>query len=462
LSTGVVLPLGTDDARGPRHWVLARALLRCRFVALGHVPAGQRRAALRNQLLAWAPFDQPDFRIAWRNDAALAVAWDRAAVDRLLAAAGARTDAQLWPEIFLRQPMAGDGLRVLPGLEGIEAQLWRDRMPVASRWWPTPPDAAEAALWLHSLGADAGAVRSLPRPAPVPWLRRPWADLQSLDGLLSTSSRLERIAVGGALVGFAALTASQGHQAFAAYEDRQSAQRERERVMAEAAPVLATRERAEALAREALALATQLTGVLPLEVLEHVGDFLPARVTLKEMELAGQKLRLALELAPDVARSAVVKELQAGTWLTEISEVRDAASGRGWVGFDAVLAGLRAPTLPERPRKPPQVAAPAAPPPPLVAASPAAPAAAAPSPFAATEPAAAPSPFAAPGPERGPASRRRPPQGERGADSSSSEATPDDGSGVAVDPGARRGRPPSQRMPSERPPGRPTPPGAPR
>lgn len=344
-----MLPAGANAGRKRKHWWLSRALYRCKHLPLGHVVATERRAVLRNLLLAWAPFDQADYRVAWQGDAALAVAWDRVAVEALLASAGAPTTATLWPETFLREPWGQDGVRVLQGLEGVEAQVWRNRSLHVSRWWPQRPAAGEAQTWLRSLGTDATTLSALPVALPAAWRRRPWAELQGLDGLLSTSSRLERVAVGAALVGFTALTAAQAHQVFAAYEEREAQQRERERIQLDAAPVLAARDRAESLAREAASLASQLTGVLPLEVLQHLSAVLPPRgVTLKELELSGQQLRLALELAPDLQRSAVVKDLQSGGWLSKVNEARD-SSNRGWVVFDAALLSQRAPVSTARP-----------------------------------------------------------------------------------------------------------------
>jgi hypothetical protein len=355
-----VLPEGSGAGRTRKTWLLSRALYRCKHVPLGHVGAGERRAVLRNLLLAWAPFDRTDYRVALRGDHALAFAWDSDAVRGLLAAAGAPDSATVWPESLLREPLTADGLRVLQCLEGVEAQAWRQQALVATRWWPQPPGQNEAQAWLRSLGPLAGDIEALPTAAPVAWRRRPWLDVQSADELQSTSSRWERIAVGSALVGFAALSAAQAHQALAAYDERQSLQRELDRVRLEAAPVLAARDRAETMAREVQSLALQLTGVSPLELLKHLADVLPARgVTLKELELSGQKLRLSLELAADLQRSALVKDLQSGAWLTKVTEARD-TSNRGWIVFEADLARHRAPAGTER-----AVAPVAAPPVPL-------------------------------------------------------------------------------------------------
>lgn len=381
-------PAGDSADHGYKQRWLSRALYRCKVLPLAQVAPADRRAVVRNLLLAWAPFDQAEYRVAWQVDAALAVAWDRTVVEGLLSSAGGSASVTLWPETFLRAPPSKDGLRVLQCLEGVEAQLWHGGSLHASRWWPQQPEVADAQAWLRSLG-PATAASSLPAASPVAWRQRPWADLHSLDGLSSTSSRLERMALGAALVGLTALTGAQAHQWLAAYEAGQTALRDRQRLLLEAAPVLAARDRAETLAREAQRLAEQMNSVSPLDVLLHLSDVLPARgVTLKELELSGPQLRLAIELAPDLQRSALVKDLQAGGWLSKVAEARD-NSNRGWVVFDAVLVGQRAPATAARP-----VTAAASVPPPTIPPAPSAAAVAAvpapppvaPAPQAATSP----------------------------------------------------------------------------
>lgn len=347
LAGGAVLPPGS---RLPRRkaWLLSRALYRCRSLPLEHVAVGERRAALRNLLLAWAPFDRSEYRVALRGPTALAFAWDRAAVREQLAKAAASADDDVWPESLLREPPAADGLRLLRGLEGVEAQLWRDGDLIGSRWWPAAPDDEALAIWLRSMGPAAVGVEVASQVAAVAWRRRPSVELLGLDDLLSTTTRLERLTVGCALVGLALTSGLQGHQAWAAYQAREAVREELEAARRDAAPVLAARDRAQALARELEFLTQQMNGVLPVELLQHLSDVLPERgVTLKELELAGARLRLSLELAPEVQRGALVQDLQAAGWLTQVVQSRGAES-RGWVSFDSELDGTRAPILPPR------------------------------------------------------------------------------------------------------------------
>jgi hypothetical protein len=329
-------------------------------------------------MLAWAPFDRSEYRVVMRGDAAMAFAWDADAIGAKLLAAGAAADASIVPEGLLQAPPTRDGLRVVRCLDGVEAQAWRQQVLVASRWWPGAVSDEEARTWLLAQGDDAFGHDALPSAIAPSWRQQPWAEPSSLDDLLGSSSRLERMAVGCVFAGLAAWTGLAAHQAHDAHRGRQTEQREFERARLEAAPVLAARERAESMARELNGLAEQLSGVMPLELLQHLSDVLPPTgVTVKEFELSGAKLRLGFDLAPEVRRSALVKDLQTGGWLTKVVEVRD-ASNRTWVPFEAELAGTRAPALPPRAAAPvAAVPAPRLPPP----------AATAPPPAAATAPA---------------------------------------------------------------------------
>ncbi len=118
---------------------------------------------------------------------------------------------------------------------------------------------------------------------------------------------------------------------------------ERDRLASVAAPVVAARDGALAMAAEAEILSNQMAALQPLEVLLHLSERLPARgATLKEFELTGSRLRIALEAGPEVARATIVKDLQATGWFQQVSEARD-STGRGWLWFEMQVQGLRPP-----------------------------------------------------------------------------------------------------------------------
>jgi len=337
LSRGTLAP-----TRGAGWWstpttVLSRALVRVRVFSLAQAPVGERRAVLRNLLVAWSPFADSAFLVAQREDRALAFAWDAAA------AAGAPL-----PESLLQQPMAGDGCRLVRGLEGCEAQLWRGGWPVATRWWPEPPSTADWQEFARTVPPADAAL--LPAAAPAPqaaaWRAGPWVATRTLQALSAGGSRIEHLATVATIFGLLGLTAAQARVGWDAWRERQTVQAALAAVESDAAPVRAARDRALAAAAGSALLARELSAVQPLEVLQQLSLALPARgAQLRDFELEGLRLRLGLELAADVQRATIVKDLQAGGWFTAVTEARE-QSGRPWAQFEATLAGLHPPARP--------------------------------------------------------------------------------------------------------------------
>lgn len=317
--------------------VVSRGLCRVKAFSLASVAAGQRELVLRNLLLAWAPFADPEYRVAMRGAQALAFAWDRSG-------AGGEARSGAVPETLMQQPPAQSGVRVVAGLDGHEGQVWHEGWLLATRWWPAPPEPAEWQLFVRSLPALALDVPSQP-PAPVAavWQNRPWVAAKPIEDLGSGPVQLERLATLAVAVCVTAMGAALARQGWTVLQDREALQAQVAQARLNATPVLAARDRALALRESSDALLRELTAVQPLEVLDHLARALPSTgVLLKDFELTGLKLRLGLELSPDVPRSAIIKTLQAGGWFTEVVEQRE-SPGRPWASFDITLTSVAPP-----------------------------------------------------------------------------------------------------------------------
>lgn len=328
-----------------KHWWLARSLYRVRSFHLALVPPAERRAALRNLVLAWAPFDTTATRVALRGERGLACAWDLTQVGDLLRAAGADAGAasHCLPEGLVRAPASSDGLRLLKGLDGMEAQLWSGGWPVESRWWPQSPATDDWEAFVRSVPRAGASPAVLPALEDVAWLSRPWIEAPLLAELRTGWSQLERLAVGGLTLVLLSLTAAQASEAWTLHRLGQTRQAEIDRLQRAAKPVLAARDSAQRALGRAEPLSKSLAAVQPVEVLRHLAEVLPAKgVLLREFDLSGTGLRLGLELAPEVQRSTIVRDLQAGGWIVGVTEQREAGSRSGVV-FEMKLSGINPP-----------------------------------------------------------------------------------------------------------------------
>lgn len=327
-----------ESSRGGKICLLSRALYRVKLFDLAPVPARERRKVLRNLLLAWSPFDQSEYRVILKGERALAFCWDEQKASEWLRTADAAANVCV-PEGLFRPAQSEDGLRLVRCLEGFELQLWVAGMMQASRWWMHQPTHSEQVDFLRTMG-NLGAESALDKmPAPdLPWRVAPWAEILTIDALASNWSRLEQLTMGVAVVGLAALTGAQAHQMFTAYDENKAIAQDLEKAKLAVAPILSARDRALSEAGELDRLARQLTAAQPIEVMQHLTALLPAKgVVLKELELNASKLKLRVELAPEIQRSALVKDLQAGGWFVSVAEVRE-TTARNWVSFEMTLA----------------------------------------------------------------------------------------------------------------------------
>ncbi len=186
-------------------------------------------------------------------------------------------------------------------------------------------------------------------PAPLPqtraWLTRPWAELRGGEGGPSSSGVIEArvVAVGGLLL--VAALAGFGQRLM----EVEGALSARAQSIAElkqsTAQVIAARDQALSQAATARLFASWLTEPLPIEVVAHLHDVLgKSGAQIKELELTGSRLRLGMAVPAPASRSNIVRDLQSGSWLKDVSEVKT-DSARGLVVMDMRLDGSRAPPL---------------------------------------------------------------------------------------------------------------------
>lgn len=354
-----------------------------RWFRLQGIPAPERLGALRLQVEAWRPFDRTAARLVVHGEQGLAVTWDEAALHRDALAAGLPPErCQLLYETFM-QAAGADGLRLLRGVEGYEAQQWQGGQLIASRWWPEALSETDWQEFVRACGASRdGVAVSMPEPqtplaAVTPWARH-FPLHPSADAEREPEQRLVLLGGLGLLLGVGVMA----HQWWDAHSQERRLTQQVADLKAKAGPVVAARDATMAQLAEVEKLAGWFAVPQPVDVLGYLNDTLARlSVQVKELELEGEKLRLALQLGPNTGRANVVKELQAGGWFTDVTEVR-ADNGRNLLVMDMRIRGALPPVL--------AAAEPAAPmPPAAVATAPATPAATVAAPVAAPAPRAA-------------------------------------------------------------------------
>jgi hypothetical protein len=320
---------------------LARGHCRLRWFRLAGLPSAERFAALRLQVEAWRPFDELAARLAVSGEEGLAIAWDAAAVRAHLVAAGLSPErCQVVPEVLLQAPGA-DGLRLLQGADGFEAQCWRDGWLRASRWWA---QALTVQDWQEFVHASGGDVATPMPPAEVaalvttPWARHLPLDA-SADGADGTERRL--VFAGGLALAFAGGLLA--HQFWDVRQEGQALAAQIADVKQTTGPVLQARDATMAALDEVDKLAAWYAVPLPVDVVGQLHDTLArSGVQVKDLDLEGSKLRLGLLLSPTATRAGIVKDLQSGGWFTDVVEVR-ADNARGMVTMEMRIAGPRPP-----------------------------------------------------------------------------------------------------------------------
>lgn len=223
---------------GPVEVVVPRSVSEHRRLAFPQLAADQRAAALRLAASRALPSDGGRWVARWQDDVAQVWLVDPAALD------GVDPAATLVPESSLRPaPAAADAVRLMATREGVEGQVWRDGRLLASRWWPSAPDAAAWGRFLRATSLPADDV--VPPPIETPPLAdAPWG---RADGRLRWSAtQLERAfwrslgIVVGLVLGWQ-LVATAAWAIAGRWQDA-----ELDRVRRESMPLIEARETAEA------------------------------------------------------------------------------------------------------------------------------------------------------------------------------------------------------------------------
>lgn len=324
-AVGVDTPLLRGGMFGGRLTVAPRAECEYRRLDFTTLPARRRTGALRIALARFLEAGVPA-HVAWTGGIAHLWLWR-------MAPPATSQSGQAWaPESRWRAPPLSDGVRLVTMLRGVEGQYWRDRRLATSQWWPHTPVEDDWLRFIRSSGLDPQSHPSVPPVENVPWAIAPWG--VSRRRWAGDAAMQER----WLWIGASTLLAVAAGWQFAAWrywrEARQVQEQALEQARTKAGPVLAARERAEALREEAAHLLKLQTHSLnDFALVGEFMDSMPDGTRLKLWSRESGKLRAMVRIESPDARELVM----AFSGAKSLSNVRVSILETGDTHFEFVL-----------------------------------------------------------------------------------------------------------------------------
>ncbi len=335
--SGVVAPSQSTGGVRNAYWIVGRSLLRLKFVALNGVPEKKIPEALRLETLAWAPFAVSDYRAQVMMPTnggqvcAWITAWDRDSVEIAQTAQGINllesgAAPRVVPENALQAGL-DNGLRVLGSdAAGFEAQVWERGVLRHSRWWATPPDAAQWQNFQRSAGFETdNRVAQMPVPAPAAWRPKPNGFSLALSGDSASNglSTAEILSVAFAAFLLAVPTIWYANSWWtlrraATTESVLAADAQRQAAAIFDARNAALEQAAYAVNLHGMFMAPDTSTVLT-EIAERVnGTAKSGTFQIQEFEVRDAKLRLVVVINTPPSATTLIKALEAGDRLKSV------------------------------------------------------------------------------------------------------------------------------------------------
>ncbi len=313
--------------RGPKQWVLSRAL--CRFATFtlpANLAPGDRDRALKLSVGEASPFEETGYLVEWGQGHAGAWLWDRGAARAAIEAAGENPDSMLvLPETAVQQ-QGGDLPRLVAVLDGYEGQVWQKGLLRASRFWHQPPQAAEWIRFLRASG-DADALAhgaGVAAEEPV-WLERPWPR-RSAGSMLGELRGWKAVA---AVLCVAVIPfAYQVGQVAALGAERGRLENGMKAMEGSAAPVLAARDSALRSAARVRQIDALRPYPSPIEVMARIAEVLPNNGTMfQDFSYQQQDVRFTLTGQPTFDTTFYVRALSSIPIFTDVNAENSPAPG---------------------------------------------------------------------------------------------------------------------------------------
>lgn len=209
-------------------------------------PAQERRGILELKIRQWQPVVDADFNRVWQGGAVQVWCWPKQL-----------TEPGKTPVVETRcyqQPDAADALRLLHCQQGVEGQIWRQQVLIASRWWRQTPTTTEWSNFQRSVGLIPGALPTTLQTLPL--LVRPWGKNQQPQHEIVTPTTEARLWRAVLLIAVALLS-WEGARVYRIQQEIASVKSQQHAVTQKIAPLLDARQQG-LLAQQTIAQLTAL------------------------------------------------------------------------------------------------------------------------------------------------------------------------------------------------------------
>jgi hypothetical protein len=160
-----------------QQFLIGRDLCQYACIDLGNVQKSKRIQALVQKIKLLSFWGDPAFTVAWHGAVAQVWFWSASEVDTLLRSEGQNIGSLIHKPEFLSEVMfwgkpKEDGLYLYNANHGVDAQLWKQGLLVASHWFPSAPDASQMQRFARAQGMPG--VASELQPLEPSFLEKAW------------------------------------------------------------------------------------------------------------------------------------------------------------------------------------------------------------------------------------------------------------------------------------------------
>lgn len=264
-----------------QQFLIGRDLCHYACIDLGNVQKSKRIQALSQKIKLLSSWGDPAFAVAWQGAVAQVWFWSVSEVDSVLKTGNQDPGLFLYKPEFLSEVMFWekanqDGLYLYKANCGVDAQLWKQGLLIASQWFPSAPALTQLQRFARAHGIGY-LVTELPILQPG-FSEKPWDGVVSslLDHLFDRRSQV--LIYAGA---FSLLAASLQLTSVARwYSEVGALQQQTDELSRSAEPLLTARSNARNAQQNAEKISKLFSLPEPLAIQQSVQQAFPANLAV--------------------------------------------------------------------------------------------------------------------------------------------------------------------------------------